>query len=145
MEKEWHSRAGHGAQVLSDPRVADIVERAFLHFDGERYRLHAWTIMPNHVHLLATPLSGHTLSTITQSWKRFTARRANEILGRGGTFWAPEYYDRAIRDETHFDNVVGYIAMNPVKAGLCADPDQWRFSSSWHGRKSGQNVRVPRT
>jgi REP element-mobilizing transposase RayT len=136
--------AGHGEGTLINPTIAEIVENAFLHFDGERYWLHAWTIMPNHVHVLATPLHDHTLSSITKSWKSFSARRANEVLGRSGTFWAPEYYDRAIRDETHFDNVVAYIAMNPVKAGLRHEPGQWRFSSSWCGRKSGQNVRVPR-
>ena len=129
---------GHGEQALANPAVAQIVETAFLHFDGERYRLHAWTIMPNHVHLLVTPLRNHTLSSITKAWKAFTARRANEALGRTGTFWAPEYYDSAIRDENHFDKVMAYIAVNPVKAGLCAEPDQWRFSNSWRGHKSGR-------
>jgi len=122
---------GHGAAALSDPRIAEIVERALLHFDGSRYRLHAWCIMPNHLHVIATPLSGWTLSAITHSWKSFTALKANEILSTKGAFWSPEYYDRAIRDETHYEAALAYVEMNPVKAGLCSRPDEWRFSSAW--------------
>jgi REP element-mobilizing transposase RayT len=126
---------GHGTAYLSDPRIADIVERAFLCFDANRYRLHAWSIMPNHVHVVASPLNDWTLSRIAHSWKGFTASKANEILQRKGTFWAPEYYDRVIRDEQHYANALAYVAMNPVKAGLCERPEQWRFSSSWSGER----------
>ena len=114
--------------------MAELVENAMLHFDRERYRLHAWTIMPNHGHVLATPLGEHSLSAILQAWKSFTARKANEILVRKGSFWAPEYFDRAIRDEAHYSNALTYIAMNPVKAGLCGTPEDWRFSNAWKGR-----------
>jgi len=123
--------AGHGEGALRIPAVAALVEAAFLFFDASRYRLHAWVIMPNHAHVLITPLGGHTLSSITQSWKSFTAKKANVVLGRSGTFWAPEYFDRAIRDEAHYANAVAYFEMNPVKAGLCNEPEQWRFSSAW--------------
>ncbi|MDZ4868227.1 MAG: transposase [Alphaproteobacteria bacterium] len=124
---------GHGTAWLADARVADIVERALLHFDGERYRLHAWVIMPNHVHVVATPLGDWTLADIVHSWKSFTATQANRILEREGAFWAREYFDRYIRDEAHFTNAVSYVAMNPVKAGLCKRPEDWRFSSAWSG------------
>jgi putative DNA methylase len=129
---------GAGEQHLADPRVAAVVETALLHFDMSRYRLHAWCIMPNHVHVLATPTGTHTLSRILQSWKSFTANRANALLGRKGTFWAAEYHDRYIRDGHHFANAVSYIALNPVKARLCATPGEWRFSSSWDGRCFGR-------
>jgi REP element-mobilizing transposase RayT len=86
--------------------------------------------MPNHVHVLITPQASHTLSSILQSWKSFTAKKANAVLGRSGSFWAPEYYDRAIRDEAHYANAVAYFEMNPVNAGLCNEPEQWRFSSA---------------
>jgi REP element-mobilizing transposase RayT len=122
---------GHGSAALSDPAIAEMVEHALLHFDADRYRLHAWSIMPNHVHVLATPLCERTSSAITHTWKSFTAKKANALLRRDGAFWAPEYFDRAIRDETHYASVVRYIAMNPVKAGLCNRPEDWRFSSSW--------------
>jgi REP element-mobilizing transposase RayT len=122
---------GHGSGALSKSTIGDLVEQALLHFDADRYRLHAWSIMPNHVHALTTPLNGWTLSAIAHSWKSFTAKKANAVLNQEGAFWAPEYYDRAIRDETHYVNALRYIAMNPVKAGLCDRPEKWRYSSSW--------------
>jgi putative DNA methylase len=122
---------GHGESLLVDPRVAAIVEGAFLHFDAERYRLHAWVIMPNHVHVVATPLERWTLSDIVHSWKSFSATKANALLARSGAFWAREYFDRAIRDEAHYANAVAYVEMNPVKAGLCGRAEDWRFSSAW--------------
>jgi putative DNA methylase len=122
---------GHGSAALADARVATAIETSLQHLDGVRYRLHDWVVMPNHVHVLATPLGDHTLSQITHSWKSFTAKIANKILSREGTFWAPEYFDRAIRTPQHYGNTVGYIAMNPVKAGLCASPEKWRYSSFW--------------
>jgi hypothetical protein len=106
-----------------------LVENALLHFDAQRYRLHAWAIMPNHVHVLVTPLD-ETLSDIVQAWKSFTAHGANALLDRHGVFWAPEYYDRAVRDDAHFANAVEYIAMNPVKARLCAFL-AWARGDTW--------------
>jgi putative DNA methylase len=125
---------GHGQAFLANPKVADIVERAFLHFDGERYRLHAWVVMPNHVHIVATPLRDLSLASVVHSWKSFTATMANRALGRSGAFWSREYFDRVIRDEAHYANAVSYAAMNPVRAGLCKRPEDWRFSSAWAGR-----------
>jgi len=127
--------SGHGSGALATPAVGEIIENALLHFDAQRYRLHAWVIMPNHVHVLVTPL-GETLSDIVQAWKSFSARRVNAVLDRRGVFWAPEYFDRAVRDGEHYASVVEYIAMNPVKARLCALAEDWRFSSGWKGRAS---------
>lgn len=132
IERALDSGHGHGSLRLS--AVAELVENTLLHDDGELYRLHAWTIMPNHVHVLATPLGEHSLSEILQAWKSITSRRANTILGRTGSFWAPEYFDRVVRDEEHYSNTVAYIAINPVRAGLCGAPEDWRFSSAWKGR-----------
>jgi len=66
-----------------------------------------------------------------------TATKANNVFGRTGVFWAREYFDRMIRDEAHYANAVSYVAMNPVKAGLCERPGEWRFSSAWEGRSPG--------
>jgi len=70
--------------------------------------------MPNHVHVLFTVLPGMALGTTVSSWKRFTARQANVHLGRTGPFWQTEYWDRFIRNETHFATVENYIDQNPV-------------------------------
>ena len=135
---------GKGDALLSKPEIAQLVENAFLHFDGERYRLHAWCVMPNHIHVMVTPMMGHTLAAIVHSWKSFTSKRANRMLNRAGPFWSREYFDRAIRDEAHYDNAMTYLWMNPVKARLCQAPEDWRFSSAWIGRKSRQDASGPR-
>ena len=122
--------AGHGACHLKRPAIAVLVEAAFLSRDGDRYRLIEWCVMPNHVHVLIEPLRRTPLSDIVRSWKTFTARRANQILGRTGTFWMRDYFDRYIRDQRHLDAVRRYIWLNPVRAGLCREVRDWPWSSA---------------
>ncbi|MGH9902704.1 MAG: REP-associated tyrosine transposase [Pyrinomonadaceae bacterium] len=121
---------GYGSAFLKEPRVSALVEGALLHLDGGRYRLTAWVVMPNHVHLLATPLHGHALSQIMHSLKSYTASEVNKLLRRKGTFWQEEYFDRYVRDRNHYAKTVAYIENNPVKAGLCRTPADWPFSSA---------------
>lgn len=127
---EEHLNAGYGTCYLRDPRIARLVEDALLHFDGVRYRMIAWVIMPNHVHVLIEMLEGYALSDIVHSWKSYTAKEANRILGRTGQFWFREYFDRYIRDERHFANTIQYIHNNPVNAGLVDRAEDWPFSSA---------------
>ncbi|MGB2824770.1 MAG: valine--tRNA ligase, partial [Phycisphaerae bacterium] len=122
--------AGHGSCHLGDDRVAESVVTALEHFDGERYELIAWCAMPNHVHVIVRPLAQHELSDILHSWKSFTSKEANRILGRKGEFWQGEYYDHLIRDEEDFIHHMSYLLDNPGKAGL----RNWR----WCGCKGGQ-------
>jgi putative DNA methylase len=126
--------AGHGACWLKEPRVASLVENALLHFDGQRYRLLAWCVMPNHVHALVEMKDGFPLAEIVHSWKSFTANEGNKILSRTGDFWQREYHDRFVRDDDHYRNVLAYIENNPVKAGLVKSADAWRHSSAWGQR-----------
>ena len=79
---------GIGHCWLRDSRVAEVVERALLYFDGSRYRLHAWVIMPNHVHVLLTPRRDYMLSSILHNWKSFTAKEGNRILFEEGRLLA---------------------------------------------------------
>ncbi|MDR2689732.1 MAG: DUF1156 domain-containing protein, partial [Azoarcus sp.] len=120
---------GLGACWLRNPEVADLVARTLAYFDGTRYRLYAWVIMPNHVHVLVTPLHGYSLSSIVHSWKSFSAKEANTLLGRSGTFWQGDYFDRFIRNAEHWERAISYIHENPVKAGLCATAVEWPWSS----------------
>ena len=122
---------GYGDCYLKNPRVATLVQNSLLFFDRDRYRLFAWVVMPNHVHLLMTPCQGRTLSRILQSLKGYTANEVNKILGRTGQLWQPESFDRYIRDGDHFKSVVEYIENNPVKARLCKFREEWPFSSAW--------------
>ncbi|MFN0128278.1 MAG: transposase [Verrucomicrobiales bacterium] len=128
ITREYHQRftraidrwmdQGIGECYLHRPGCAHIVGEALQFFEGERTRVHAWIVMPNHVHVLAQILDGHGLSTVMESWKGFTARTINRHLNRAGTLWQKGYYDRLVRDWDHFGNVVRYVRKNPMLAGL---------------------------
>jgi putative transposase len=108
----------HGACVFRDTVARQIMSDALMFFEGQRHFMHAFVVMPNHVHVLVTPASGWTLDKITQSWKGFTAREINGYLGRSGALWQQESFDRIVRNPTHFERIVRYIANNPAKARL---------------------------
>ena len=114
--------SGHGACHLAKPEIASMVQDALRHFDGQRYDLIAWCIMPNHVHVMVRPLEGHNLAGILHSWKSFTAKQANQQLGETGSFWQEESYDHLIRDEDDFHYQLTYLLQNPEKAGLADWP-----------------------
>lgn len=122
--------AGHGACWLKQPAVADIFEGALLYGDGQYYRLLAWCVMPNHVHVLVETRESYPLSRVVQGWKSFTARLINRHLGRTGTVWMRDYFDRYVRDDHHLAAVVAYIHNNPVKAGLVQNECEWQHSSA---------------
>ncbi len=122
---ETYLDAGHGECWLRQPAIAQLVADALRHFDGQRYRLHAWCIMPNHVHVIVEPLPGHALPALLHSWKSFTAKAANRLLGRTGEFWQTEYYDHLIRDEGDYAHALSYLLENPIVAGLSDWPWVW--------------------
>jgi len=80
--------------------------------------------------VLIEMLEGHPLAAILHSWRSYTAKQANKILGRQGKFWANDYFDRYIRDRDHFVKATTYIRENPVKAGLATRAEDWPFSSA---------------
>ncbi|MEK7698978.1 MAG: transposase [Planctomycetota bacterium] len=124
--------SGYGECWLKLDDIGKLVADALCHFDGERYNLHAWVVMPNHVHAVLTPKSPHTLSSILHSWKSFTAKEANSLLGRKGCkFWQRESYDHLVRDEDDFFLACNYTVNNPVKAGLCQKTEEWLLSSAY--------------
>lgn len=133
---------GCGSCILREPRLASTVEHALVFFDAKRYRLLAWVVMPNHVHILFQPINGWTVAKIVASWKKYTARRirddlrngANREIGVPGAVWHREYWDRYIRNERHFRQALEYIHTNPVKAGLVSTPEDWPWSSAATGR-----------
>jgi REP element-mobilizing transposase RayT len=150
--------AGYGSCILRQPDVAQMMQSTLLFFDSQRYRLLAWVIMPNHVHILFQPLNGWTVAKIVASWKKFTARKicdyqratpgfANRAIGgktnqaigepsgepraKPDPVWQREYWDRYIRNEKHLHQAILYIQENPVKAGLVAAAGDWRWSSTF--------------
>ncbi len=110
--------SGAGACHLRKSAIAEQVANALRHFDEKRYRLFAWCVMPNHVHVVARLFPGNTLAAVLHSWKSFSAKHANQILGSRNAFWQREYYDHLIRDEKEFERAVIYVSENPAKARL---------------------------
>ncbi len=127
-EREYHERfagaierwldAGHGSCVLRRRDCARIVAEALCYFDGERLVLISSVVMPNHVHAVFVQNTGWPLEKLLRSWKSFTSRKINSLLGRNGSVWQQDYFDRLVRDEKHFANCVRYIRRNPAKARL---------------------------
>jgi REP element-mobilizing transposase RayT len=165
--------SGSGSCILRKPEIARMVQEALLFFHGQRYELIAWAVMPNHVHVLFQAINGWAIPKIVASWKKFTAKNihifrtarpghANLPIGlyenEGSSInslksntkkaspdpvWHREYWDRYIRNERHFLQVIEYIHMNPVKAGLVLKPGDWLWSSAnsqsgdWRARGDG--------
>jgi putative DNA methylase len=135
---------------LDDPRVAALVRRSLYHWNGKKYGLLAFCVMPNHVHLLVRPFdvgpasesdrealepderpdADSPLSSIMHSLKSYTAHAANKLLGRTGQFWQHESYDHWVRDEDELERIVAYINANPVKAGLARRPHEFPWCSA---------------
>ncbi len=114
---------GSGACWMLRSEIAELVSESLQFFDGERYALHAWCVMPNHVHTLMTVMAEETLERILHSWKSYTASKSNRILRRiGSAFWQRESYDHLVRSDEEFITLRRYILANPGKAGLKAWP-----------------------
>ncbi len=129
-------RCGSGPVWLRDHRIAELVSRAILVGECERefYRLRAWVVMPNHVHLSIRPLV--SVPVLMRWLKGSTARRANLMLGRTGkAFWQDESFDHYLRTEWQVERTAMYIERNPVSAGLVGCAEQWRWSSAgWQAK-----------
>ena len=134
---EAYLDAGSGGCFLARNEVAEVVANAFRHFDGVRYRLFAWCIMPNHVHVVLRPMGGWGLGKVVHSWKSFSAKKVNSLLGRRGSLWQREYYDHLVRDEADFARVVTYVVENPRKAGLGEWLWVWADETCWSSGGEG--------
>ena len=110
--------AGHGICLLSEPAAAEAVESVLRHFDGDRYALGEFVVMPNHVHLLVTPAPDWELSQLEQSWKSISAKRINALRGATGSIWQHESFDRIVRSAADLVFYERYIRGNPIQARL---------------------------
>ena len=109
--------------------LASIVEESLWFGFGERYSLDAYVVMPDHIHILITPIRGWTLAKILMGMKGFTAREINKIMCRKGPFWQDENFDHLIRDERDWLDKFDYIHRNPIESGLVERPQDYPFSS----------------
>ncbi len=120
LSEKWHNDldAGYGKCVLRQTELAGFVADSLHKFDGDRYELTDFIIMPNHVHLLAAFEDEKSMLKQCESWKHFTAHQINRALGQSGRFWQQDGFDHLVRSEEQFVWLRNYIAQNPVKAGL---------------------------
>ncbi len=152
VEIENHLDAGWGSCVLREASNAQAVIDTWKYHEGIGYHLHAWVVMPNHVHVLVEPLAGKPIGELIAAWKSVSTRRIlavgskpgrATVLGRNPPacrpsirvavkrqLWQPDYWDRYIRNERHYRAVLEYIHQNPVKAGLVAKAEEWPWSSA---------------
>ena len=112
-----------GACVLAKHNISTIVHDSLLHFDGDRYRMGDFIVMPNHVHLLCAFGSEDALVEQCDSWLHFTAFKINQALGSKGKFWQQEPFDHLVRSPDQYDYLIKYIAENGSKANL--NPNQY--------------------
>ena len=105
--------AGYGSYILRKPEVRRILSDSLLHEDGKKYVIHAFVIMPNHVHLLMSDLTGEDVNHILSSIQRFSATQINRLVGRKGRLWMDDDFDRLVRSQLHFKHCLAYIISNP--------------------------------
>jgi REP element-mobilizing transposase RayT len=129
--EEYFDR-GAGSCPFLDMRIAGAMAAALRFKEGKHYRLLSWCIMPNHVHVVVRLFPGQELAKIVKGWKNFSAKAANQALGRKGRFWQREYYDRLLRNGDERDRAIRYIVENPANAGL--KNWAWVWSAGWDAR-----------
>ena len=145
QQDERLARSSSGPFWLRDPQVASMVEQALLYGETARrlYVLHAWVIMPNHVHVVLEP--HFELPQIMRWLKGRTSRKANQMLGRKGLpFWQDESYDHWIRSAEELNELISYVERNPVQAGLVGSDEQWPWSSASRKADDTRRSSAPR-
>jgi REP element-mobilizing transposase RayT len=141
-ELENYLDRGRGECWLRRDDIAKICEDALLYFHGKRFRIKGWCLMPNHAHVLFE-VTETPMSELVRSWKGFSARGCNQILGRtDSAFWSDDYWDTYMRDGEHEKQTIRYIENNPVKAGLVRESRQWAWSSARFRDEYG-NLQLP--
>lgn len=105
--------AGYGSCVLSRPEIRKIIYDTLFFYDAARYHLWAFVIMPNHVHLLASPIDADNMNKIIGNIKRYTSININKAINNEGKLWQREVFDRIVRSGEHFERVIRYIRNNP--------------------------------
>ena len=119
-----------GPAYMRMPAIAQTVIASIRKGAQSDYRLHAWVVMPNHVHLLLTPNTEPSL--VLRRLKGASARDANRLLGlTGQPFWQAESYDHLVRSRAELERIEDYIIQNPVRAGLARSKEEYPWSSAF--------------
>jgi len=120
----------YGHCWLRDPKIASLIVRILSKENNNWYVLHAYTVMPNHVHFLFSLKENKSLAKTIQFWKWSSSFYTNQVLERSGRFWQPEYFDTTIKSTRQFEFAARYIFRNPVKAGLYSEIHNWPWTRS---------------
>lgn len=122
---------------LTDPTIAQMLVDSLRYFDGPRYLLYDYVVMPNHVHAIIKPIvadgKAERITHVMRSLKSWTARQIHQLRGGSGPVWQVDSYDHIIRNEADLFEKSQYIYNNPAAAGLVQNPADW----PWWGRGSG--------
>lgn len=119
----------HGRCVLKRPHLAQIVADSLMYFDGDRYRMGDFVVMPNHVHLLAAFPDPDKVERQFGSWLHYTAYQINRAIGEKGHFWQQEPFDHLVRSVEQYEYLCRYIADNPKRARLAPGEYLYRRQS----------------
>ena len=119
-------------QPVLCPEERDLVADSIRYFDGRRYKLLAYVIRDDHVHVLALPFEENSLEYILHSWKSFTAKRLRGFWKRSSPVWQDEYFDRIVRDEAELIEKTQYVMGNPSKRWPEIEDYPWVWCGS-HG------------
>jgi REP element-mobilizing transposase RayT len=120
FSERWHRQldACYGSCHLRQPELSQIVSESLLKFDGERYELTDFVVMPNHIHLLAAFADESAMLKQCEGWKHYQAVRINRAIGRSGRFWQQDGFDHLVRSVEQFEALRRYVALNPTEARL---------------------------
>ena len=123
---EKYLDAGYGSCLLRQKAAAQIVKDSLEYYNNQKYLLHAWCIMPNHLHVIFQLLASYRQREVLFGWKSFTAHAINKALNRRGTLWQSDCYNHIIRTEREYYNQMWYVWNNPKY--LPAEEIKWRWS-----------------
>ena len=116
----------------SEPMANLFIETLYSYCRQNKFLLHEFVLMPNHLHVILTPTE-ITLERAMQFIKGGYSHRVNSELGKKFEVWQRGFTDRRIRNRSEYDGFREYIRMNPVEGGLVTRPEEFRYSSAYPG------------
>lgn len=129
--------------LFRDTRLCRIlVKNLGFYRDRMKFGLHAYVIMPDHIHLLVTPRRPATISDVMRNFKSYSSKEMREVLGMRGPIWQARFHDRVIRSERQFRAALDYTHLNPVRAGLAESAGDYEFSSFRYWQEGAGPLRL---
>ena len=128
------TKAWEGQPLFQSERMAKLFLETLFHYRKEgKFQVHEFVLMPNHVHMLLTPMPGNTIERAMQLIKGGFSHRAGKELGMNREIWQRGYVDHRIRDAQDYARHREYIRSNPIRAHLVGAPEEYPFSSAFPG------------